>query len=89
MYFVYALWSESHDKIYVGMSDSPEKRLKQHNTGKSKYTKKFKPWIQFFLEEAEISMIARKKEKYYKSGWGRKILKSKLEEWQSGRMRQS
>ena len=89
MYYVYALWSKDFDKIYVGMSENPEKRLADHNKGKSRYTRKYLPWISFFLEEAETQSLARKKEKYYKSGWGRKKLKSILEEWQSGRMRQS
>ncbi len=71
------------------MSANPDARLRDHNEGKSPYTKKYRPWVRFYLEEVEIAAKARKKEKYYKSGWGRKILKSKLEEWQSGRMRQS
>lgn len=89
MFFVYALWSEEFDKIYVGMSSSPDKRLKAHNLGKSTYTKKFRPWLRFYLEEVETKSEALKKEKYYKSGWGRKILKRELEKWQSGRMHRS
>ena len=89
MFFVYALWSEKFDKIYVGFSNNPDKRLKEHNAGKSTFTNKYRPWIRFYLEEASSSVEARKKEKYYKSDWGRKKLQSILEEWQSGRMRQS
>ena len=89
MFFVYALWSEKFDKIYVGMTSQPDKRLKQHNAGKSTYTNKFKPWQRFYLEEVLTKEEALKKEKYYKSGWGLKKLKSELEKWQSGRMRRS
>ena len=89
MFFVYALWSEKFDKIYVGMTSNPHKRLIEHNSGKSTYTKKFKPWHCFYLEEVNSKNEALKKEKYYKSGWGRKKLKLELEKWQSGRMRQS
>ena len=71
------------------MSTNPKQRLKAHNEGKSAYTKKFRPWIGFYREEVETKTDALKKEKYYKSGWGRKKLKSELENWQSGRMRQS
>ena len=53
MYFVYALWSKNYGKIYVGFSEHPDKRLVEHNSGKSNYTKKFKPWIRFYLEEVE------------------------------------
>ena len=86
MYYVYALWSESHDKIYVGMSSNPDRRLNEHNNGKSKFTRKYRPWYRFYMEEVLDLESARKKEKYNKSGWGRKILLTKLEEWQSGRM---
>ncbi|WP_425237279.1 GIY-YIG nuclease family protein [Ulvibacterium sp.] len=89
MYYVYALWSEEHDKIYVGFSNEPNRRLKEHNAGKSSFTRQYVPWQKFYMERAENSIEARKKEKYYKSGWGRQRLKSILEEWQSGRMRQS
>ena len=89
MFFVYALWSESFDKVYVGMSNNPDRRLEEHNAGKSTYTRKFKPWLRFYLEEVEDKQKALKKEIYYKSGWGRNKLKLELEKWQSGRMRQS
>jgi len=43
-YFVYVLESEEHSqKYYVGMTKNVENRLKEHNAGKSKYTKAFKP----------------------------------------------
>ena len=86
MFYVYALWSEKFDKIYVGFSNDPDRRLDEHNNGKSNFTKKYMPWQRFYLEKAETSEEARKKEKYYKSGWGRQKLLVILEEWQSGRM---
>ena len=89
MFFVYALWSEKYDKIYVGFSENPDDRLKAHNLGKSTYTRKFRPWHRFYLLETDNKEDALKKEKYFKSGWGRRKLKSELEKWQSGRMRQS
>ena len=89
MFFVYALWSEKYDKIYVGYSTDPDQRRQDHNAGLSTYTKKFMPWMRFYLEQVESKERALKKEKYLKSGWGRRRLKRELEEWQSGRMRQS
>ena len=89
MFFVYALWSEVFDKIYVGYSEKPDQRLKDHNSGKVKSTKPYRPWFRFHLETCESKKDALKLERYLKSGWGRKKLKNILEEWQSGRMRQS
>ena len=89
MYFVYALWSVAHDKIYVGFSENPDQRLLEHNQGKSSYTKSYRSWERFYLEKVNSRREALKKEIYLKSGWGRKKLKQELEKWQSGRMRQS
>ncbi len=86
IYYVYALWSEKFDKIYVGFSEAPDTRLKAHNSGKSRSTKPYRPWFRFYLENFETRSIALKREKYLKSGWGRRILKKELEKWQSGRM---
>jgi len=86
VYYVYALWNKRHDKIYVGMSKNPDRRLAGHNAGLSTFTRNYRPWHRLYLVEVSSAAEARKKEKYYKSGWGRKMLKSKLEEWQSGRM---
>lgn len=33
MYFVYAIKSISHNYIYVGISDNPERRINYHNNG--------------------------------------------------------
>jgi putative endonuclease len=30
-YFVYVIYSEKHDKIYIGMTSNPEKRVFAHN----------------------------------------------------------
>ena len=86
-YWVYALWSESHDKIYVGFTNNLERRLSQHANGESTYTRKFRPWQCFFTEMASTKEEALKKETYYKSGWGRKRLQKELEEWQSRELR--
>lgn len=66
--FCICSWSEKFDKIYVGLSNDPDRRLKEHNTGKSIYTKKYMPWHRFYLEEVIDIKQARSKEKYLKSG---------------------
>ena len=45
---VYALKNSINDEIYVGISTDPERRLKEHNSGKNRYTKAFKPWSIFY-----------------------------------------
>ena len=65
-YNVYVLQSiDSEDKLYVGIAKSVKDRLKEHNRGKSKYTKAFKPWKVVFEEYVGEAKEARKFEKYY------------------------
>lgn len=41
---VYILYSKKLNSYYVGVTQDIEKRLYQHNSGYSKYTKKGIPW---------------------------------------------
>ena len=44
-YYVYLLRSESDPtRVYVGITDDLEERLKAHNSGKAKHTAKYHPW---------------------------------------------
>jgi len=78
VWFVYALHSKDNNRIYVGMSENPAKRLKAHNKGSVKSTKAFIPWEIFFIEQVIGSVNARRLEKYYKGARGRKILWGKI-----------
>ena len=44
MFFVYILYSQNLQRYYVGSTESVEKRLQEHNTGKSKSTRGGVPW---------------------------------------------
>jgi putative endonuclease len=74
-YTVYALQSQTDGRIYVGFSSNVEKRLKEHNLGKTKSTKGFRPWIIIFSEDCSNRIEARIKEKYYKTGIGKEKVK--------------
>ena len=65
--FVYALKNQINDEIYVGISADLDRRLKEHNSGKNRYTKAFLPWTLFFTESCDSYAEARKREIYYKS----------------------
>ena len=67
-------------RIYVGFTENLENRLKEHNSGKTKSTKGFIPWVLFFYKEVETREKARELEKYYKSGCGKELLKTIFEE---------
>lgn len=75
MYYVYILKSKLFKKIYVGKTDNVERRLKEHNSGKSIYTKRYKPWELLCFEEFVTNIEAINREKFYKTKIGRVRLK--------------
>jgi putative endonuclease len=45
MYYVYSIQSEVNpNHYYIGITINVERRLTEHNAGKSTHTNKFKPW---------------------------------------------
>ena len=77
MHHVYVLKSKNHWRFYVGMTENIERRLKEHNSGKTKSTKGYKPWILFSHETFPTRWEARKREKYLISGIGKEFIKNK------------
>ncbi len=77
-YYVYILKSKSSTKHYVGQTNNLERRLMEHNSGKSTYTKKYIPWEIVYYEEKDNQAEAIKTERYYKSAAGRKKIKKIL-----------
>ncbi|MCG2463012.1 GIY-YIG nuclease family protein, partial [Flavobacteriaceae bacterium F89] len=70
MYYVYVLYSPSHDRTYIGMTVDYGVRLREHNSGRTKSTKAFIPWIVVHLEAYVTREEARNREKYLKSAAG-------------------
>ena len=77
MVFVYVLKSEIDNRLYVGLTQNVEKRLREHNSGKTRSTKGYRPWQLIYVEEYPNRPTARKREKYLKSGYGKQWLKNK------------
>gem|GEM_PF-1562811 len=50
MWYVYVLRSQKNGKIYVGMSQDIDRRLAEHNSGKSKFTSGHLPWKLVYSE---------------------------------------
>ena len=77
-YFVYVLESEIDGRLYKGQTDNLHKRLLEHNSGKTKSTKGYKPWKLIYFEKFETREDALLREKYFKTGSGREFLKDNL-----------
>jgi len=76
MYVVYAIKSKRDGRIYVGFSANLERRIKEHNAGQVFSTKAYRPWKLIYKEEVKDRKEARTREKYFKSGFGKELLKS-------------
>ncbi|MEI6532569.1 MAG: GIY-YIG nuclease family protein [Candidatus Roizmanbacteria bacterium] len=72
---VYILLSLKDKRTYVGSTNDFKRRLNQHNAGQVKSTKHRTPFKTLFVEEFETLTEARKREKWWKSGAGRRKLK--------------
>ena len=75
MYSVYVLRSLRTDKRYVGMtSQSLSERLADHRSGSTAWTRAQNPFEVVRCEEFESKTLALKREKFLKSGNGRRVL---------------
>ena len=78
MFYTYVLKSEKDGKLYTGSTKNLRKRLIQHNTGKSTYTKGRDPFKIIYYEACLLEEKARSREVYLKSGMGKRYLKNRL-----------
>ena len=80
VFFVYAIRSEVDGRIYVGFSSNLKRRLKEHNSGKTKSTKGYLPWVLIYWEEENSRAEARAREIYFKNASGKRKLKKYFED---------
>jgi putative endonuclease len=74
--FVYILRSESNPaRHYVGITTSMTGRLEWHNAGPCGYTTAHRPWRLVVQVQFEDERLARRFERYLKSGSGRAFAK--------------
>jgi len=66
MFYVYLIQSEVDSSFYIGYTSNLELRIKQHNKGKSIYSRRKKPWKLVYSEELENKTSALKREKFLK-----------------------
>ena len=78
MHYVYVLRSTSDDGLYIGYSANLRKRFQQHAQGESFATSYRGPWKLIYYEAYLEREDALGRERYLKSGGGRKFLKTQL-----------
>jgi putative endonuclease len=76
-YFIYVLKSELTNSSYVGHTSNLEKRIIEHNNGKTISTRGKRPWRLVYKEEYATRSGAVSRERYFKSVEGRLELKAR------------
>lgn len=77
MYIVYVI-KDQNGKIYKGLTNNLNRRLKEHRCGKTRTTSKMTDFFVIYTEECKDIEKARKRELYLKSAAGRRFLKKTL-----------
>lgn len=80
MFYVYVLENVAND-LYVGYTNDLRRRLEEHNRGVSFYTKRGKNWRVIYYEACINQDDAKRREKYFKTTQGRRLLKRRLKEY--------
>jgi putative endonuclease len=81
IFFTYVLISERDNKFYIGFTDDLEKRNKEHHKGAVASTANRRPLKLIYYEACLNAKDAIKREKYFKTGFGRRFLKDRLESY--------
>ena len=77
-YYTYVMKSKKSGNLYTGYTNNLRKRFKEHNERKSTYTKTWGPYELVYYEACIDEEDARSREKYLKSGKGKRYIKYRL-----------
>ncbi|MDA3818057.1 MAG: GIY-YIG nuclease family protein [Prolixibacteraceae bacterium] len=83
-FYVYVLKSEKDGNNYVGFTGDLRKRLIEHEKGLVKSTANRRPLKLIYFEGCLSQYDATKREKYLKTSWGKRYIKSRLINYLTG-----
>lgn len=78
MFYTYVLLSEKDRKLYVGFTADLEDRMKAHQSGSVQATRYRLPVKLIYYEACLDQSDAVRREKYLKTGFGRRFLNDRL-----------
>ena len=81
MYYVYLLISEKDGNFYTGSTADLKRRFEEHNSGLVNSTKNRLPLKLIYYEACLNETDARNRERYLKSGMGKKYLRNRLKDY--------
>ena len=80
MWYTYTLISLKNGRLYTGHTSDLQRRFKEHNEHRGGvYTSHNAPYKLIHYEAFLNKTEAIKQEKFYKSGYGKEVMKGKLE----------
>jgi putative endonuclease len=78
MHYTYVLLSLKDEKVYIGYTPDLNSRIEKHKNGLVKATKERRLLKLIYFEACLTKHKALKREKYFKTGFGRRYLKSRI-----------
>lgn len=83
MFYVYILQSQKDKRWYTGSTKDLRKRFSEHNNQEVYSTKGRGPFIIIYYEACLNEQDARIREKYLKTGMGKRYIKNRLKRFLS------
>jgi putative endonuclease len=83
MYYVYVIQSSKDKQFYTGFTRDLQTRIQEHNTGRVASTKERGPFELIYYEGCLNEKDALAREKYLKSGMGKRYLRNRLKRFLS------
>jgi len=84
IFYVYILQSKKDGNFYTGYTADIKKRINEHNNGKVKSTSYRRPLYLVYYEVCSNQQDALHREKYLKTSWGKRYIKSRLKNYLTG-----
>jgi putative endonuclease len=83
-YYIYILQSEKDNLFYTGYTNDLKARLEMHNSGKVISTKNRIPLKLIYFEGCLNQQDATHREKYLKTSWGKRYIKTRIKNYLTG-----
>lgn len=78
MFYTYVLRSKKDGKLYIGYTKDLKRRINDHRRGLVRSTKNRRPLILIYYEACLKEEKAIQREKYFKTGFGRRFIQNRL-----------
>ena len=83
MFYVYVIKSLTGDYWYTGVTNDLRKRFSQHQKDSGGWSKRHRPYELIYYEACRSINDAAAREKYLKTGMGKRYLKNRLKRFLS------